>query len=404
MVHHPDDKQPRYFVTRSLPFGARASVYAFNRISRGLWFLMAKLCHAVLGCFYDDFPILEPEISSVLATQSVRHLLETLGWLYAKDSSKDLPFSEEFDVLGVRINVSRLHVGVFTLANKPSRVDKVMELISDIQKLGSIDKKKAQVIHGLLNFMAGFVMGHSVRLACRVFASAISSGNRWSRQQVDRACSFTLDCITNLRSRCVDGRGEKRPVLIFTDAAFEGGVATYGVVCLDPVSGRREVFGGVIPQHLTDFWLQWGSQVIAQAEAFAMLVARIACRPVLQNRRVIFFVDNESCRYSCIKALSDSPSLMRIVQLFHQNSEIDHAIGWIERVPSDSNIADLPSRGLQAQAAVIINGAVIDAPLDLEAAAGLCEDLNPLPLFAFGSEDTLSDILSELPSTLFFDE
>ena len=104
MLHHPDDKQPRYFITRSLPFGARASVYAFNRISRGLWFLMAKMCHAVLGCFYDDFPIVEPHISSVLATQSVQHLLETLGWLYAKDSSKDLPFSEEFDVLGVRIN------------------------------------------------------------------------------------------------------------------------------------------------------------------------------------------------------------------------------------------------------------------------------------------------------------
>ena len=30
MVHHPDDKQPRYIVTRSLPFGARASVYAIG--------------------------------------------------------------------------------------------------------------------------------------------------------------------------------------------------------------------------------------------------------------------------------------------------------------------------------------------------------------------------------------
>ena len=404
MLHHPDDKQPRYFITRSLPFGARASVYAFNRISRGLWFLMAKMCHAVLGCFYDDFPIVEPHISSVLATQSVQHLLETLGWLYAKDSSKDLPFAEEFDVLGVRINTSRLHLGVFTLANKPSRVDKVIDLISDIKKLGSIDKKKAQVIHGLLNFMAGFVMGHSVRLACRVFASAISSGSRWNRQQVCRACDFTLDCISNLRSRCVDGRGEKRPVLVFTDAAFEGGVATYGVVIIDPVSSRREVFGGAIPQHLTDFWLQWGSQVIAQAEAFAMLVARIACKPILHSRRVVFFVDNESCRYSCIKSLSDSQSLMRIIQLFHQSSEIDHAIMWIERVPSDSNIADLPSRGFQVQAAEIIAGIVVDAPLDLEATAALCEDLTPLPSFAFGSDDKSSDILHELPGTLFFDE
>ena len=168
MVHHPEDSRPRYFVTRSLPFGARASVYAFNRLSRGLWFLMAKMCHVVLGCFYDDFPIVEPSISAVLATQSVQHLLEALGWLYAKDPSKDKPFAEEFDVLGIRINTNLLHEGLFTLANKPSRVDKVVELINGIRNSGTIDKKASQVIHGLLNFMAGFVMGHSIFAWCVV--------------------------------------------------------------------------------------------------------------------------------------------------------------------------------------------------------------------------------------------
>ena len=83
-----------------------------------------------------------------------------------------------------------------------------------------------------------------------------------------QACDFTLDCLSNLRSRSIDGRGEKRPVLIFIDAAFESGVSTYGVVIIDQVSSTREVFGGEIPQHLIEFWLQWGSQVIAQADFF----------------------------------------------------------------------------------------------------------------------------------------
>ena len=47
------------------------------------------------------------------------------------------------------------------------------------------------------------------------------------------------------------GRGEKRPVLIFTDAAFESGVSTYGVGIIDQVSSTWEVFCGEIPQHLT---------------------------------------------------------------------------------------------------------------------------------------------------------
>ncbi len=64
---------------------------------------------------------------------------------------------------------------------------------------------------------------------------------------VSGMCDFTLDCLSNLRSRSIDGRGEKRPVLIFTDAAFESGVSTYGVVIIDQVSSTREVFGGAIP-------------------------------------------------------------------------------------------------------------------------------------------------------------
>ena len=193
-------------------------------------------------------------------------------------------------------------------------------------------------------------------------------------------------------------------MLVFTDAPFQGGVSTYGVVIIDQVSSKREVFGGEIPQHLTDFWSQWGSQVIAQAEAFAMLIAGIAFRSVLRSRRVIFFVDNESCRYSCIKTLSDSQSLMRIIQLFHQSSEIDHAIMWVERVPSDSHVADLPSRGLQHQAAEMIQGAAVDPPLDLEAAAIMCEDLSSLPSFAFSSDEPSFDILRDLADTSFFDE
>ena len=87
-------------------------------------------------------------------------------------------------------------------------------------------------------------MGHSLRLVCRVFSNAISVGNRWNRDQVVKVCDFALDCISSLQSRKIDGRGEKRPVLIFTDAAFEGGIATYGVVIIDRVSLKLEVFGG----------------------------------------------------------------------------------------------------------------------------------------------------------------
>ena len=58
--------------------------------------------------------------------------------------------------------------------------------------------------------------------------------------------------------------------------------------------------------------------------------------------------------------------------------------------------------GLQHQAAVMIQGAVVDPPLDLEAAAILCEDLSSLPSFAFSSNAPSCDFLRDLPDTSFF--
>ena len=46
---------------------------------------------------------------------------------------------------------------------------------------------------------------------------------------------------------------------MFTDAAFEDGKATWGVVILDLANNKREVSGGVIPQELVDFWLTEGA-------------------------------------------------------------------------------------------------------------------------------------------------
>lgn len=70
LVHNPSG-EPCYFVSQSLPFGACSSVYAFNRLSAALRFLLQKLFKANLTCFYDDFPFVEPTRSSALLGQIV---------------------------------------------------------------------------------------------------------------------------------------------------------------------------------------------------------------------------------------------------------------------------------------------------------------------------------------------
>ena len=85
MVHHYETGRPVYFLSNSLPFGASASVFGFNRISRTLWFIASHCCSMMGGVFYDDFPFVEPAKLCALASQSFEDLLRALGWRFSDD-------------------------------------------------------------------------------------------------------------------------------------------------------------------------------------------------------------------------------------------------------------------------------------------------------------------------------
>lgn len=119
--------------------------------------------------------------------------------------------------------------------------------------------------------------------------------------------------------------------------------------------------------------------MITLAEAFAALLARIVFRSYISQRRVLIFVDNEGARHCLIKATSQTLALLQIVQLFHGCAEVDRCIPWIERVPSASNVADLPSRNKTEEAMAIIDGSPWTSEVDVEAVAEMCCNFNGLP-------------------------
>ena len=57
-----------------------------------------------------------------------------------------------------------------------------------------------------------------------------------------------------------------------------------------------------------------------------------------------FYIDNESTRSAVIEGSSPSRTLFRIVTGFLGCELQDNCIPWVERVPSASNIADLPTK------------------------------------------------------------
>ena len=166
-------------------------------------------------------------------------------------------------------------------------------------------------------------------------------------------------------------------VIVFTDGAFEDGRATWGAVVLDPLTGAAFVYHGVVPKSLLNSWLEGSDhkQCVSQVESYATLLVRYAFVETLRSRCAIFFIDNEAARFSLIKGSSPSPSMLRLTAAFHALGEDSPCAIWLERVPSPSNIADLPSRGQHREAAEMLGAECMgDISLPLPVARSLIDD------------------------------
>jgi len=92
-----------------------------------------------------------------------------------------------------------------------------------------------------------------------------------------------------------------------------------------------------------------GEQVICEIELFAYICVSWQLRKELNNRYGIALIDNKSSRMTLIKRNSPSHARFLMVSLLSVLDVVLPFSVWCERVPSASNLADLPSRGKSAE-------------------------------------------------------
>ena len=360
LVHDPHG-QARYFVSQSLPFGACSSVYAFNRISASIRFLLQKRFRMVLTNFYDDFPLLEPLQSCELLDKIVSRFLKLLGWRFA-EGDKNPPFGSSFNVLGSNLDLTAFQKRRVVLQNKAGRMERIAAIIKRASATFPPAKHDMQVIAGLLQYATGQALGATLKLAAKAFSSLCSSECSIQKKDFKELCDWVTALALSVKPRCLRFDVDKRPICIFTDASWENRQALWGMAFIDPASGSREVYGGEVPSTLVEHWMKTvGQQIICEAEMYALLLARLHLGKRFSKRRMIFWVDNEACRFSVIKSTSRSAALLVMTQEFHYLREKDQVMVWIERVPSSSNAADWPSRGEFQLAEKAIGGSSVRA-------------------------------------------
>ena len=229
--------------------------------------------------------------------------------------------------------------------NKPGRLDRIKQHLAEIKQSGRITLHEAQVLHGLVRYFCGFFSGKHLFQVCAEIVNFMSASAVSRRANVADFCDYATEMLDQSRPRSISSGGEKRPILVFTDGAWEAGVSGLGAVLLDCASCERYVLAGEVPEVLLTHWKQQvGEQFICQIELYALVAVRWQFRELLANRRVIWFVDNEAARFSAIKGISATLTMRILAREFFSLEASTPTFPWIERVPRASNPADGPSR------------------------------------------------------------
>ena len=93
-------------------------------------------------------------------------------------------------------------------------------------------------------------------------------------------------------------------------------------------------------------WSKDLKHVIGPVEAYAVSAARLLWHQRLAGQHVVFHVDNYGAMDVFVKGSSASKHIRDILLAFEKCESTHPAWPWFSRVPSASNCADDPSRGV----------------------------------------------------------
>ncbi|KAF4682216.1 hypothetical protein FOZ60_010829 [Perkinsus olseni] len=262
------------------PFGASSSVINYCRVSQALAHLGRILLALILINFLDDY--FAPERAS-----SVDSGYEAWRWLHV--------------ILGLGISTSggSLHLSL-PEEKKAKIIDKIQEALSEDRLSSSAAAK-----------LAGRLL----------FASTVLPSNA---------------CRPYLR----EAFPQCARLAFYSDATSAGGIGAVASAkdFVRPIYAACEA-----PEWFHARLLDRKTQIIA-LELFAALVSIETFGRYMSGRWVIVFVDNVAVEQALVKGYSKHADLNHMITKFWHSCEKFHLKIWIDRVPSELNPADKPSR------------------------------------------------------------
>ena len=334
-----------YFVMIGHSFGLVAAVYNYNRRSALITDVLRRLFLVAAFNFYDDkygFETKRTIDSAFGIAQSVH------TWLGAKFDPKKLQLTSSPTILGITYDLCKLRLLI--------KAERKAELIEEIESILSnqvLSPGQAGKLRGKLMFGSSQLWGKIGRAFLRALSERQYSSA--ARSSLNSALKAALEEWKFLISKgpprpIEEARIRKADFVVFTDGSFpEGKIDSLDFPWIGGVvfaRGKQPLqFGARVPDQLIDTWLPRKSQ-IAMVELFAVIVALQTFRDLLRGTWILVFVDSEPVQGALVKGYSAREDFCSLVSVFWRLALELRVLAYIDRVPTDSNPADPPSRNL----------------------------------------------------------
>ena len=349
VVYCPDSKRNMVFKMRALPFGSVKSVHSFLRMSSCLFSIAAAEFAIPVTSYFDDFITIceRGEMKSVFGCMS--GLFKLLGWRFAEQGDKAKPFAETVVALGVTLNVSQLHTGLVTIDNTANRKSEIGAAIDNIITSGSLAKLDALRLRGRMQFASGQIFG---RLAKKVLAVITGHAYGSSTSQLSPNLVTSLVLYKKLLDVDVPRElriGSNKSFCVFTDASFEPDhpewQAGLGAVLCSTEGKIIQYFSVHADAALREkLNVSQRKTIIFELEFFTIWCALRCWSKWFRDSQVVLYTDNDGVRDCLIACQTDSTNGRQILDACLRAEFELRGNFWFARVPTDSNIADWPSR------------------------------------------------------------
>ncbi|CAE6920920.1 aspC [Symbiodinium sp. CCMP2592] len=340
----PEGRRWCFWVYTGLLYGLSSAVLSFNRLPTLLVAVARRLIALGCGAYFDDLFDIAVRCIARSSQDALLHVLALAGAPPAPDKTQ--PPRANFGYLGAAFDFSSIKEdGIITCGPTSASLQKLQDSVAAVAESGQLSPAVASKLRGQAGWTGSLLHGKCGRLALRFLKQRqyATDGDRTVTPSQLQELRLLVAISQEAPVKYIDIlQPPRQPVVVYSDASYESGVAKCGWVVFSPHC-RPVGQALTVPPEWIASWEPRETQIFA-AEAFCSLLVPFNLPHLFRGQDIIWFIDNEAAAAAVIRGSSGSIDVDMIVQLSALFLLRLNARLWVEWINSDANCSDGLSR------------------------------------------------------------